>query len=86
MPTNQYSCDSTGWTGITAGDAAALVQLDTNGPIRVRKESAAPDPSDTFGIVMERNKLATISFDVLDGEDLYIRAIDGDDERVTVIT
>lgn len=86
MPTNKYPCDSEAWTQITNGEAAALIQLDTNGPIRVRKQITDPDPSDNSGVVMERNKLGTISFDALGGENLFVRGIDSDNEFIVVIT
>lgn len=74
MPTLKYTANNTAWTKFTSGDASALVQLGSNGPVKIRKDSADPAPSVTDGIVMSRNTLGTISFDVLGGENLYMRS------------
>lgn len=87
MPTNRFECTNAEWVKITDDAAAAVLQLESNGPVVVRKQITDPDVNETFGIVLERSSgMAEIAFDALNGEFLFVRGRDSDAERVVVIT
>lgn len=87
MPTLPYECNDSEWTAVSAGEENVLIQLQTNGPVRLQKGPGVPDVEDLTGIVLERSGGSdTVSFVKTEGEIISIRAIDSDKEEVVVIT
>lgn len=76
-----------GWTVVADGATAALVQLSSPGPVKVRMQAAAPsDANDKSGITLSMSGLGQIAVsDIPSGQKLYVRGVDKDTETVVVM-
>lgn len=78
--------NSDDWVVLADGATSMVIQLDTNGPVKIRMESAKPATNVRSGITMERNKLGQMAVHAVpSGQKVYARAQDDDAEKLVVM-
>lgn len=87
MATKLVTCTNEEWVNCAVlGANSVLIQMASNGPIKVFMGEDAPLAASDVGVVLDRNALAEIAFNGIPaGQDFWIRGIDPDEEKVTIM-
>lgn len=86
MAMADLNINSDDWTVVADGATSMIIQLDTDGPVRIRMETEKPAANVRRGITMERNKLGQFAIQTVpSGQKIYARAVDDDAEKLVVM-
>lgn len=86
MPTKTVSCNDEDWmTCDIVGSLGAVVQMSTQGTIRLYMGSEQPSIDDITGIILGQKIDGVAISNIPTGEELYIRAVESEHEQITII-
>jgi hypothetical protein len=86
MPTKLVPCNDDDWTNLDiAGSTGCVVQMASQGRVRLFMGTDAPSVNDIVGLILGSGLEEAALSNIPLGEDLWIRAIESELEKVTLL-